>query len=271
MTMAASPRISLEFAGIANYNSIQVQLTKRFSSSLTFYLSYNWSNALDLTDGIGASVNPVLNYRSRDYGPASFDRRQVVTIDYTYNLPSFSKHWNNAFTRVGLDGWELSGVCNFQTGAPLGLPYSLTYPADLTGGSTSASTTLTSSQVNGYDTRVVLGGDTPAAAPAGQWFNTNSVKAPLPGYSVNGIGNASKAPIYGPGLNNWDIALFKNFKLGSNESRRLQFRFETYNSFNHTQFTGIDTGAKFDQSNTQTNRITATSPLPRWRATWCLA
>jgi hypothetical protein len=248
----------LEFAGIANYNSMQVQLTKRFSSTLTFHLSYNWSKALDLADGIGAAVNPVLNYRSRDYGPASFDRRQVVTIDYTYNLPSFSKHWNNAFTRVGLDGWELSGVCNFQTGAPQGLPYSLTYTADLTGGSTAASTTLTpnsvnGSAVNGYDTRVVLGGDPNIPAPAGQWFNTSAVKAPLPGYSVNGIGNASKAPIYGPGLNNWDISLFKNFRLGSNEARRLQFRFETYNSFNHTQFTGIDTGAKFDQSNTQTN------------------
>jgi hypothetical protein len=152
-----------------------------------------------------------------------------------------------------LDGWELAGVCNFQTGAPLGLPYSLTYTADLTGGTTAASTTTTGNAINGYDSRVVLLGDTNAPAPAGQWFNTSSVKAPLPGYSVNGIGNASKAPIYGPGLNNWDISLFKNFRLGSNEARRLQFRFETYNSFNHTQFTGIDTGAKFDQANNQTN------------------
>ena len=242
----------LEFAGIANYNSMQVQLTKRFSSTLTFHLSYNWSKALDLADGIGASVNPVLDYRSRDYGPASFDRKHVVTIDYVYNLPSVSKHWNNAFTRVGLDGWELSGVCNFQTGAPLGLPYSLTYTADLTGGTTAASTTTTANAVNGYDSRVVISGD-PNAVTNGQWFNTNIVKAPLPGYSVNGIGNASKAPIYGPGLNNWDVSLFKNFRLGSNEARRLQFRFESYNTFNHTQFTGIDTGAKFDQANNQTN------------------
>jgi hypothetical protein len=92
-----------------------------------------------------------------------------------------------------------------------------------------------------------------APAPDGQWFNVDAVKAPLPGYSVDGIGNASKAPIYRPGLNNWDISLFKNFKLGSNEARRLQFRFETYNTFNHTQFTNIDTGAKFNASNVQTN------------------
>ena len=233
----------LEFAGIGNYNALQVQLTKRFSRNLTFHVSYAWSKALDLVDGIGNAVNPVLNYRSRNYGPAGFDRTHVMTIDYTYNLPSVSKYWNNPVTRVGLDGWELSGVSNFQTGAPLALNYSLTYSTDLTGGTGGSA----------MDSRSVLVADPNAAAPAGQWFNVDAVKAPLPGYSVDGIGNASKAPIYGPGLNNWDISLFKNFRLGSNEARRLQFRFETYNTFNHTQFTGIDTGAKFNQSNIQTN------------------
>jgi hypothetical protein len=232
----------LEFAGIGNYNALQVQLTKRFSRDLTFHVSYAWSKALDLVDGIGNTVNPTLDYRSRNYGPAGFDRTHVMTIDYTYNLPSVSKYWNNPVTRVGLDGWELSGVSNFQTGAPTALNYSLTYSADLTGGTG-----------NGLDSRSVLVADPNAPAPDGQWFNVNAVKAPLPGYSVDGIGNASKAPIYRPGLNNWDISLFKNFRLGSNEARRLQFRFETYNTFNHTQFTNIDTGAKFDQNNVQTN------------------
>ena len=232
----------LEFGGRANYNSLQVQLTRRFSRSLTFHFSYNWSKALDLVDGIGGTVNPVLSQRMRNYGPAGFDRRQVVTIDYTYNLPSVSKHWQNKFATTALDGWELSGVSNFQTGAPLGLGYSLTYSADLTGGTG-----------NGLDSRSVLVADPHASAPAGQWFNVNAVKAPLPGLSVNGIGNASKAPIYGPGLNNWDLSLFKHFRLGTNDQRRLQFRFECYNAFNHTQYNAIDTGARFDQNNNQTN------------------
>src|SRR6185312_724960 len=135
----------------------------------------------------------------------------------------------------------------------LGLPYGLTYSADLTGGTTASSTTTQNNQVQGYDSRVVLVADPNAKAPAGQWFNVNAVKAPLPGLSVNGIGNASKSPIYGPGLNNWDISLFKSFRWGSNEQRRIQFRFETYNTFNHTQYTSIDTGARFDQNNVQTN------------------
>ena len=232
----------LEFAGIGNYNALQVQLTKRFSHSLTYNLSYAWSKALDLVDGIGGAVNPVLNYRSRNYGPAGFNRSHVLTINYTYNLPNLSRHWNNSFARIGLDGWELSGISNFQTGAPLGLGYSLTYSADLTGGAG-----------NGLDSRSVLIANPRGPAPAGQWFNVDAVKPPVPAYSVNGIGNASKAPIYGPGLNDWDISLFKSFQLGSNEARRMQFRFETYNTFNHTQYNGIDTGARFDQNNNQTN------------------
>lgn len=232
----------LEFSGIANYNSLQVQLTKRFSHSFTYHMVYTWSKALDLVDGNGNAVNPVLNYRSRNYGPAGFDRTHVVTVNYTYNLPNFSSHWNNGFTRHALDGWELSGISNFQTGAPIGLPYSLTYTADLTGGTG-----------NGLDSRSVLIANPNAPAQAGQWFNVNAVKPPTAAYSVNGIGTASKAPIYGPGLNDWDISMFKNFRLGANEARRLQFRLETYNTFNHTQFTGVDTGARFDQNNNQVN------------------
>jgi hypothetical protein len=231
----------LEFGGGANYHSLQIQLTRRFARDLTFHFAYNWSKALDLADTIGAVVNPVLDQRMRNYGPAGFDRTHVVTIDYTYNLPTL-KRWQNAFTSIALNGWEVSGVSNFQTGAPLGLGYSLTYSADLTGGTG-----------NGLDSRSVLVANPAMPGPAGQWFNVDAVKAPLPGLSVNGIGNASKAPIYGPGLENFDISLFKNFRLGANEARRLQFRFETYNTFNHTQYTSVDTGARFDQNNRQTN------------------
>lgn len=231
----------LEFAGIANYNSLQAQLTKRFSNSFTYHLSYNYSKALDLVDGIGGTVNPVLNYRMRNYGPAGFDRTQVFTGTYTYNIPSLSKHWNNGFSRTAFDGWEFSGVTTFQTGAPLGLGYSLTYTADLTGGTG-----------NGLDSRSVLVED-PHKGSNGTWFNTNAVKPPTAPYSTNGIGNASKAPIYGPGLDNWDLSLFKNFRLGSNENRRAQLRLEAYNALNHTQFTGVDTGARFDANNVQTN------------------
>lgn len=64
-----------------------------------------------------------------------------------------------------------------------------------------------------------------------------------------------------------DISLFKNFQLGNNEARRLQFRLESYNTFNHTQFTAIDAAARFDASGRQVNnefgQYTAAAPSRR--------
>ena len=54
----------------------------------------------------------------------------------------------------------------------------------------------------------------------------------------------------GPGQNNWDLSLTKRFPLFS-EARYLQFRWETFNSFNHTQFTSINSTARFDLSGKQ--------------------
>jgi hypothetical protein len=65
------------------------------------------------------------------------------------------------------------------------------------------------------------------------------------------LGNAAKDLLRGPGINNWDSALFKNFYV--KERARLQFRLETYNTFNHTQFATLDTTARFDAAGNQVN------------------
>jgi hypothetical protein len=69
-----------------------------------------------------------------------------------------------------------------------------------------------------------------------------------------GIGTAPKFPFVGPGVENFDISLFKNFRLGGDEARRLQFRVETYNGLNHSQFTGVDNNARFDSAGNQVNQ-----------------
>ena len=93
--------------------------------------------------------------------------------------------------------------------------------------------------------------------PSGYRFNPNAYKVPFASgvgitncgaFCVNGIGSVSKAPIYNPGLNNWDVALFKTFQLGS-EVRRLQFRVEGFNIFNHTQYTGVANSGSFSTAN----------------------
>jgi hypothetical protein len=231
-----------EFAGYGNYHALQVQLTKRFSRSLTYHMAYSWSKALDIVDTNAGNVNPVLDYCTRNYGLAGFDHRQSLVMNYVYSLPGVSKHWNNAFSRIALDGWEVSGITSFNKGVPQALTYALTYTADLTG-----------ANGTGIDSRPVLVGDIHAPAPAGQTFNVNAVKPPTAAYSTLGIGSASKAPITAGGLNNWNVSLFKNFQLGARESRRLQFRAESYNTFNHAQFTTVDAAARFDANNNQVN------------------
>jgi hypothetical protein len=79
-------------------------------------------------------------------------------------------------------------------------------------------------------------------------FNTSAFRPP----AVGTFGNAAKDLFRGPGINNWDLSLFKTIPLGS-ERRTLQFRGEFYNAFNHTQFSGLDTTTRFDAQGRQVN------------------
>ncbi|HZS04466.1 MAG TPA: TonB-dependent receptor [Blastocatellia bacterium] len=226
----------IEFASNSNYHSLQVQANRRVTSSLAFGLSYTWSKAMDLVDGNGNNVNPFINPRIRNYGKAGFDRTHNLTVNYIYKLPGLSRYWDNAFVRQAFDGWELSGITSFISGAPLGIGYSTVQGTDLVGGSG-----------GGIDSRVVLTGD--PNLPKGErtflrYFDTSVVRPPTK--ADFGIGNAPKDPIRGPGINNWDISIFKNFRLAREGRVGLQYRLEMYNAFNHTQFSGVDTTARFD-------------------------
>jgi len=247
----------MEFGSNSNYNGLQTQLTRRFSSNLTFNVSYTWSKVLDVADTPTSPVNPVINFNSRNYGPAAFDRRQNLTLNFIYALPAFGRYWNNALSRQVLDGWEVSGIASFINGAPTPINYTFVTATDVTG-----------ANGIGVDSRVDLSCN--PNLPLGdktfsQALNTSCVHPPTIGEL--GIGNASKYPFVGPGVNNFDLSLFKNFRLGSNEARRMQFRLETYNTFNHAQFTTVDNNARFDSLGKQVSQsfgsYTAAAPSRR--------
>ncbi len=232
----------IEFASISNYHSMQTQVNRRFTKNLTFGVAWTWSKAMDLVDGNDNAVNPVLDYRMRNYGLAGFDRTHNFVLTYDYKLPNASSVWNNAFSKGVLDGWEVSGVTSFISGAPMGVGYSLVQSMDLTGGGG-----------NGMDSRAVLIGN--PVLPKSERTRTRHFRTEVvrpPSRADFGIGNAPKYAIRGPGTNNWDISIFKNFRLG-HEARRLQFRWEMYNAFNHTQFSGVDTTGRFDANGNQVN------------------
>jgi hypothetical protein len=80
-----------------------------------------------------------------------------------------------------------------------------------------------------------------------EWFDTSVFSAPVPawaGGANNGFGNARKDIVIGPGRFNFDTSLYKTFKI--HESTNFEFRAESFNTFNHTEFNNI--GSSFGNS-----------------------
>jgi hypothetical protein len=161
----------------------------------------------------------------------------MFVVNYTWDLPKLGDRWSNAVARIVFDNWQLSGITTFASGRPAGISLTTTDNADITGGG------------DGVRANVVGNAQLPHGDRSlSQWFDTSVFARPAQGY----FGNAPKDVFRGPGLNNWDLTLIKNFPLKS-ETRQLQFRWELYNAFNHTQFQSVDNVARFDPAGDQVN------------------
>ena len=210
------------------YDSLQAGLQIQNKHGLSLQVSYTWSHELDITSNDVTTVSNPFNIRY-DYGSGTLDRRNIFTANLIYAVPLFL-HADNALVRTALGGWEISDV-NVQES---GVPANVTYSPDTLG----------------------LGGGTTnrpniIGAPGGpksqkQFFNTAAFAppvAPWDGGPNQGFGDARKDSIVGPGINNFNIALFKAFHFTSNsEGPLIQLRVESFNTFNHTQFLTIDSG-----------------------------
>jgi hypothetical protein len=221
----------------SNYNSLQTALRMEKRHGLTLQIAYTWSHEIDGQNGsqdLDTASDPYnLRY---DRGSGAFDRRHIFNANYVYDLPFFS-HSGSFLERAVAGGWQISGVTVAETGS------------NLQGGTGSALT------YNGPDV-LGLGGNTtnrpnvvaPISYPHQQktWFSQSSFAAPAAPWTAagaggTGFGNANKDAVVGPGLFNWNIALFKDFPI--HEALHLQFRAESFNTFNHTEWSGVDGGS----------------------------
>jgi hypothetical protein len=245
----------ISFDDSSNYHSMQTSINRRFGTRLTIGGFWTWSKAMDYGQGApgpGASGNPDFMPDSLYYGRASGDHTHNVMVNFTYMVPGLSSHMgNNGFARQVFDGWQLSGITSMVSGAPQGVNFMLVPPnIDMTGS-------------DGAPTRISLVGNPIVSNPEGIQSRLNGDAIALPPYGPGvcqygdpftcGFGNATRDVFRGPGVNNWDISVFKNFQLGSNEARSLQFRWETYNTFNHTQYNNVDAMAMFNPAGVQIN------------------
>jgi hypothetical protein len=220
-----------------NYNSLQAALRMDNRHGLSIQLAYTYSHELDIqsadltTDdqqGTGGTLSDPYNPRY-DYGSGNFDRRHIFNANYIYNLPFFMHA--NGLTRTALGGWTFSGVTQAEAGSPVNIYYNGPDTLGL-GGNTADRPNIT--------------GKVTFPKTQTQWFSTASFAdpvAPWNGGANNGFGDARKDTLVGPGLFNWNLSLYKDFLFSSNaEGPRFQFRVESFNTFNHTEFNGIDTG-----------------------------
>lgn len=230
--------VMYEYASNSSYHSLQLTANRRFSRTLQYGVSWTWSKAMDYVDTNTAQVSNLVNPKVWNYGKAGFDRTHVMTIYWMWDLPAGSRAWNHWLARAAADHWQLSGIASFSSGAPGGIGLGFVQSVDTTGSPTDGA-------------RVVVARN-PILAKDQRTFSRNfNTDAFLPA-AVGTFGNAAKDVIRGPGINNWDISLFKNFPVRG-DVRKLQFRAEFYNAFNHTQFSSLDTTTRFDAQGRQAN------------------
>ncbi len=207
--------------GYSRYNGLELNLHYTHGGS-TVLAGYTFSKSVDVASNLGEQVNPF--DVSRSEAPSAFDMRHNFVVSYNYDLPL--ETWFKTHKQLAA-GWSLSGTTRFSSGFPV----TLYNPTD---------TSLLGTFGNGVNNNLV---DTPNYAPGcdlkinhdpakGPAFNTNCFSLPALGQ----LGNAPRRFFYGPGIENFDLALIKRVKF--TDTRNLEIRLEAFNLFNHPQFYG---------------------------------
>jgi carboxypeptidase family protein len=220
-----------ENAGYSKYNSLQISADRRYTKGLKVGFAYTLGKS---EDNASDKRNIIWNtYDDTSYwGPSSFDRRHVLSVYYIYDLPFWKQ--GGSILKSALGGWQISGATFARTGTP----FSITRTNDIAGvgeGSNGQPVDLVGdpkANSNGKFSGGVVSG---VAQDQNFWFNPAAFANPAPGH----FGNAPRDLIYGPGSQQWDIALFKNFSLAG--TSKVQFRAEFFNFPNHPNLNGPNT------------------------------
>jgi hypothetical protein len=235
------------YVGDSTYHSLQVKAEKRFKSGGTALASYTFSKVLanvetltswlETQAGGVSGVQNIYNF-SAEKSLSNFDSRQRLVLSYVYDLPfGNGKRFLSSVHGVAdklVTGWGINGVSTFQKGFPLGL----TASPNTTGLNTGLRPNVTPGC-----SKLTSGSSQSRLA---QWFNTSCFTVP----TAYTFGNESRTDpdIRGPGINNFDFALFKRTAIS--ERFNLEFRAEAFNIFNRVWFGPPNTVATTAANNT---------------------
>lgn len=194
-------------------NQLEVGAVRRLRQGMSFQAQYQFTRGFTLQPyGVVAPTDPF--DPALDYGNADFIRRNYVAINYTYDLP-FGKNRHFALSGAAdllLGGWQLASIASAGTGQP----YSVTFTSTVVG--------WPSSRAN------LISKNTAGDGTIKEWFNPAAFALPAP-YTY---GNSQRNSLFGPGIVNWDQAVYKN--LTFRERFNLEFRAEFFNILNHPDF-----------------------------------
>jgi hypothetical protein len=248
-----------------SYNALQAVLQKRMSNGLEAQVSYTWSKCLSNSPGYfgtgWGSVNATSSggqpgweniYNPRlNWGPCYYDQPHILTSYVTYGLPfgrgkEFGHDLNPALNAV-LGNWEIGGIVTLHSGNSLSLNnfggWGVGGNSDNTNG-IGPETLANLPDCNGpIDAR-----KQPVLASSGAagyiQYIPNSIDGPAQPAAANTFGTCGVGNIRGPAYANVDLSLHKGFLF--TETKKLEFRFEALNAFNHPVWTfsgGPDNGS----------------------------
>jgi len=214
---------------LSTYHSLQVKFDRRLAGGLSLGGVYTFSKSIDTasSDRGGSDVPPDSRNARAERGPSDFDRSHIFTVNSIWFLPRFTRRPGAASAL--LNGWQISGIGRMWTGRP----FDVTMSQDV------ARIGATQNQ------RPDLVADPRGPRAVEEWFNRGAFARPATG----AFGNMGRNRLRGPGVNKWDLSMFKNFRWG--EGRNMQFRTEFYNAFNHPSFTTV--GASLTTTNAGVN------------------
>ncbi len=227
-----------------NYNGFQTSLRAQNKYGLSGEVDYTYSHAIDirtseLNNGL---ISDPFNIKY-DKGSGDLDRRQILSINYIYKLPLFAKSTGLIHTIAG--GWEIAGTIMDESGTTNMPGLSNGSAHDYTGLVPNLNSLPIANRPNTTGKTKYIKKLSPTT---NSWFDTTQFSAPIDawaGGANQGWGNTSKDAIVGPRRVNFTTSLYKSFAFG--ERAHFDLKFESFNTFNHTQPTGVN--ASFGSSN----------------------
>lgn len=235
---------ALYWAGNSFYDALQAQVSKKVSSGLTVQGAYTWGKAID-TGSASVIGDPFQNSISSLYyfcitcrrGLSDFNITQSVTSHFLWDVPVPTDWTQGGAKSFALYGWKLGGIFTAQSG----VPFTAVLGGDPLG--------LNSSDPWAYPSRVSGAGCSSLVNPGNpnNYIKLQCLSFPVPSTLM---GNLGRNTLIGPGLIDFDFAIFKNFAVHRiSESARVQFRAEMFNVLNHANFAPpIANETVFDQS-----------------------